>query len=214
MRVRGMGEQRHSDIIAENVPYEEFLSERYGRHVEWIDGVVLAMPQPNIHELKLRWFLRCVFDLYLDFTGGGKTFSDPFTMKTGANLSARQPDLFVILPERSSLLTERDFAGAANLVVEIITSGYEARDKVEKFREYEQGGVQEYWILDPKRKELLFHVRGEDGLFHSHASVGGIYTSTVLPKLKLRVDMLWQEELPTTPEIIKIVEQMLEGDKT
>jgi len=30
---------------------------------------------------------------------------------------------------------------------------------VEKYQEYEQGDVREYWLLDPERKEALFNRR-------------------------------------------------------
>jgi Uma2 family endonuclease len=70
-------------------------------------------------------------------------------------------------------------------------------------------GVQEYWILDDVRKEALFYVRGEDVLFHSRLPQNGIYTSSVLPKLKLAVALFWQEKLPTTADILRMVEQML-----
>ena len=202
-------QDNNNDLIAENVAYEAYLSERYGRFVEWVDGKVMAMPQPTIHELQLRWFLRMLFDVYLDASDGGEAFSDPFTMKTSVDLPARQPDVYVIRPERLHLLREREFAGAANLVVEIISPGYEARDKVEKFEEYEIGGVQEYWILDPARQEPLFYVLGEDGLFHSRPPVDGVYTSTVLPKLKLAISLLWQDEYPNPMEVIEMVKQML-----
>ena len=85
------------------------------------------------------------------------------------------------------------------------------RDRGDKHDEYEIGGVDEYWILDKRRKDALFYVRGEDGLFHSRQPIDGIYTSHVLPKLTIRVELFWQEDLPTTPEIIKMVEQMLNG---
>jgi hypothetical protein len=52
-------------------------------------------------------------------------------------------------------------------------------------------------------------VLGDDGLFHSHLPENGVYTSYVLPKLKLPVDLFWQEKLPTSPEVVEMVQQML-----
>jgi Uma2 family endonuclease len=203
------GRSDYNGILAENVEYTDYLDGRFGKFVEWVDGKVMAMPQPTLKELRLRWFLRSFFDIYLDATSGAKAFSDPFTMKIGANLPARQPDDYVILPDRLHLLTERALEGAANLVVEIVTPECEYVDHVIKYAEYEKGGVQEYWILDPARKEPLFYVLGEDGLFHSRLPVAGVYTSMVLPKLKLAISLLWEESYPGPIEVVEMVKQML-----
>jgi Uma2 family endonuclease len=200
----------NNGVFAENIEYADYLTGRFGKFVEWVDGKVMSMPQPTLKELRLRWFLRSFFDVYLDATSGGKAFSDPFTMKIGTNLPARQPDDYVILPDRLHLLTERACEGAANLVVEIITPECEYVDQVIKYAEYEKGGVQEYWILDPARKEPLFYVLGEDGLFHSHPPIDGVYTSTVLPKLKLTISLLWEDEYPNPMEVVEMVKQMLD----
>jgi Uma2 family endonuclease len=130
-------------------------------------------------------------------------------MRLGDDLPARQPDDFVILPDRVHMLTEQGVGGPANLVVEVVTAGYEYVDYEIKFREYERGGVQEYWIIDPERQETLFYILGEDGLFHSRLPEDGVYTSSVLPRLKLSVKLLLQEKPPTTLEAVRLAEQML-----
>jgi Uma2 family endonuclease len=199
----------HKRVIAENVPYEEYLTGKYGQHVEWVQGVVIAMsPIAEEHD-QLMGFLRVLFGTYLHFTGGGRVLQDPMVMKTAPDLSGRQPDIQVLLPDRMHLLQPTQVAGAANLVVEIASPSTEDTDRGAKFREYEQGGVSEYWILDRKRRDPLFYVLGEDGLYHRRSPVDGVYTSVVLPKLKLNVDVLWQAILPSPPETVKMVEDML-----
>lgn len=136
---------------------------------------------------------------------------DPFVMRAKPELPARQPDLQVILPDRMHFIQENQVAGPANMVVEIVSPESSRRDRGEKHEEYEQGGVDEYWILDPQRKEAMFYVRGADDLFHLTHPADGIYTSTVLPKLTLRVDLLWQDKLPTTTEIMRMVEVMVKA---
>ena len=198
-------------IIAENVPYEDYLSEKYGQHVEWIFGVVIAMSPVSLTHENLRAFLQMLFSIYLELTGGGQTLSDPFVMRPAQDLPARQPDIQVILPDRLDNLQENQMAGPANLVVEIVSPESVQRDRGEKFREYERGGVQEYWILDPMRKESLFYVLGEDDLFHNRLPQDGVYTSTVLDRLTLDVKIFWQDKLPTTREVVQMVEQMLDA---
>jgi Uma2 family endonuclease len=198
-------------IVAENVPYEDYLSGKYGIHVEWINGVVIDMSPVSTWHGQLNSFLEFLFACLLDQTTGGVVHRDPVVMRAKPELPARQPDLQVILPDRTHFIQENQVAGPANLVVEIVSPESSRRDRGDKHEEYEQGGVDEYWIVDPQRKEALFYVRGTDDLFHLTLPVDGIYTSTVLPKLKLWVDLLWQDKLPTPTEIVRMVESMVKA---
>lgn len=196
-------------IVARDVAYEDYLTGRYGEHTEWINGVVIAMSPVSIPHGRLGNFLIDLFRVYLQLTTGGEVFSDPVVMKSAPDLPGRQPDIQVILPDRAHFIQPNQVAGPANLVVEIVSPESVKRDRGIKFHEYEQGGVDEYWILDLQRREPLFYVRGDDGLFHAHPPVDGVYISHVLPKLRLPVDLLWQEKLPEVIEIVQMVEQML-----
>ncbi len=197
-------------VVAENVSYDEYLTGKYGVHVEWVYGAVIEMPSVGFTQNRLSQFLIVLFRVYCEATGGGEVAHDPFVMKPGADLPGRQPDIQVILPDRLHLLRENEMAGAANLVVEIVSPESGKRDRGEKFEEYERAGVDEYWILDPQRRESLFYVRGEDGLYHNRPPVEGIYSLVALPGLKLEVVLLWRETLPTSEQIIAIVKAMLD----
>lgn len=59
-----------------------------------------------------------------------------------------QPDLLVVLNERSSILREKVW-GAPNLTVEILSPSNRGHDRVRKLAWYRKYGVQEYWIVDP-----------------------------------------------------------------
>lgn len=193
-------------IIAEDVPYAVYLAGDYGERVEWFDGKVLAMSAVSVrHELLTQW-LKTLFRAYLDVAGGGVVLGDPVVMRSRADLPARQPDVMVILPDRTEFIGTQEVAGPANLVVEVVSPGSESTDRGAKFREYEQGGVTAYWIIDPLRRDALFYVRGDDDLFHNCLPVGGVYTSSVLDRLQLDVALLWQDDLPTTRETITLVE--------
>ena len=50
---------------------------------------------------------------------------------------------------------------APNLVVEILSPATARRDRTEKKRVYEANGVDEYWLVDPHRREItVFHLAG------------------------------------------------------
>ena len=94
--------------------------------------------------------------------------------------------------------------GPADLVVEVITPDSRARDRGEKFYEYEQGGVREYWLIDPLRKQAEFYQPGADGIYRL-VPVGenSVYCSAVLNGLWLKVDWLWQDPLPPLLSVLK-----------
>jgi Uma2 family endonuclease len=196
-------------IVAENIAYEDYLSGEYGIHVEWINGVVIEMSPIEEEHDALSRFLSAFFDTYLELTGGGRVLQDPMVMKLSPKSPGRQPDLQVLLPDRMHLLKSTEVAGAANLVVEIVSQESVKRDRGDKFEEYEQGGVEEYWIVDRIHKEALFYVRGEDGLFHSRLPIDGVYSSYVLSKLTIAVSTFWQDKIPSTREAVKMIEAML-----
>ena len=87
-------------------------------------------------------------------------------------------------------------AGPADLVVEVISPGSRGLDRGDKLYEYEKGGVTEYWLLDPERKKAEFYVRGRDGSYTLAEFAEGIFRSSVIKGLWLRVEWLWQRPLP------------------
>lgn len=100
----------------------------------------------------------------------------------------------------------RRLEGPADLVVEIVSRDSVARDYDDKFSEYEEAGVQEYWIIDPRqsRKRASFFRLGADGRFETVTSEDGIYRSHVLTGFWLRLEWLWEmpASLSTLLEIV------------
>jgi Uma2 family endonuclease len=84
-------------------------------------------------------------------------------------------------------------------LVEVISPESVARDRSDKFDEYQEAGVREYWVCDPRapRQRADFWVLDESGLYRpAPPDEDGIYRSTVIPNFWLNVNWLWQEELP------------------
>lgn len=120
-------------------------------------------------------------------------------MKLWPGGPAREPDIIFVRSENRSQLTSRRFKGAPDLIVEVVSPGSVTEDRVHKFREYEQAGVHEYWIIDPRRhqQQADFYILDADGVFHSAPlDDQGIYHSMVIPHFWLDISWLWQEQLP------------------
>ena len=193
------------EIVATDVSYDEFMAGYDGMHVEWVDGVVIKMPSIDERHDALLRFLNYLFGAYLELTGGGRILQDPMLMKLENVPSSRAPDIQILLPDRLHQLKRNQVIGPANLVVEIVSPGSRRTDRVDKLREYELGGVPEYWLLDHQKQVALFYQRSEDGTFDLvDPDEQGVYHSRALPKLRLSVGLLWRETLPSLTEALRL----------
>ncbi len=185
--------------------YEEFL-ERSDEDAwaEWVDGEVIHMsPASKKHQL-LASFLAALLQLFVEARQLGLVLTAPFQMKLAVRPSGREPDVIFIAREHVDLLKDVYLDGPADLAIEVISPDSRARDRGDKYYEYEQAGVREYWMFDPIRKQAEFYRLGPDGVY-ALVSIGedGIFRSVVLEGLWLKVDWLWQEPLPPLMSVLK-----------
>ena len=187
------------------VTYEEFLDwAEDGIHAEWVDGEILIMSPTSSAHQDLADFLAALLRLFSEARQPGAVISAPFQMKTGPDLPGREPDVLFVAEDRLEHLKDAYLDGPADLAVEIISRDSRARDRGDKFYEYEQGGVREYWLIDPLRRQAEFYRLGEDGIFHL-VVVGedGVFHSAVLDGLWLKVEWLWRKPLPPLLSVLK-----------
>jgi Uma2 family endonuclease len=116
--------------------------------------------------------------------------------------SAREPDLLFISKERLYLSKDNYMDGPADLVVEIVSPESRKRDRVQKLKEYEEGGVREYWLLDPIRKEARFYQLAASAYVEATVE-DGVYRSVAMPGLWIRVEWLWQDPHPKIVSVLK-----------
>ncbi|PJF41288.1 MAG: Uma2 family endonuclease [Chloroflexi bacterium] len=84
------------------------------------------------------------------------------------------------------------------------------RGRGEKFTNYEQGGVGEYWLIDPTRREPRFYRLNDDGMYLPiDLDNDGNYLTPLLPRLKIHVPTLWQHPLPSRIDIVQTLQEML-----
>lgn len=130
---------------------------------------------------------------------------DPFQMKTGPDLPGRAPDILFLSNANKKRLKRTYLQGPADLVVEIISPDYRGVDRGEKFYEYEKGGVPEYWLIDPERKQAEFYLRNKKGIYKlASLDEKGIYHSSMMPGLWIDPEWLWKSPLPSVLSILKL----------
>jgi Uma2 family endonuclease len=199
-------------ILARNISYDDFMNGYDGMHVEWVNGVVIQMPSIDERHDALVRFFEFLFSIYLELTGGGRILGDPMLMKLPNVPSSRAPDVQVLLPDRVHQLKKNQVIGPASLVVEIVSPGSQRQDREDKKREYELGGVPEYWLFDPSKNEALFYQLSDEGLYEEQKpDDNGVYHSRILVGLKLEVALLGREQLPGAIETLELVKAMLEN---
>ncbi|MBM3839920.1 MAG: Uma2 family endonuclease [Verrucomicrobia bacterium] len=187
---------------AELLTYEQFLAwVDENTHVEWVSGKVVPMSPISREHSDLFKFLLKILLAFVEERGLGEIHCDPFQMKTGPALPGRSPDIPFVATENLDRLKTKFLDGPADLAIEIVSPESRTRDRGEKFYEYEEGGVKEYWLIDPQRQKAEFYHFGPDGPME--VSREGLFESLVLSGFWLKVDWMWQRPWPTLRQVTK-----------
>jgi len=187
----------------QRMSYEDFLAHYPGEYADWVDGEVIEMSTPSAEHQLLSAWLTAILREFTALRGFGVVLPAPFQMKTGPNLPGRQPDILFVATEHMERLKVNHLEGPADLVVEITSPESGTRDRGDKFFEYEQGGVREYWLIDPRRRQAEFYELGADGLYATAATPDGVYHSKVLEGLWLRTAWFWQADRPPLLSVLR-----------
>jgi Uma2 family endonuclease len=79
--------------------------------------------------------------------------------------SGREPDILFIANVHLERLLENRLDGPADLVVEVISTESLRRDREDKYKEYREAGILEYWVIDPRpgKQRADFYYLNENG---------------------------------------------------
>jgi len=195
-----------SAFVPKQLTYEEFLREYDGQYAEYVEGEVIKLMSVTQRHDFLTNFLMTVLTFYVQSKNLGRICSEPYQMKMVADgkIKGREPDIFFVRTKNLDRVKEQFFDGAADLVIEVVSPESVMRDTQDKFEEYEAAGVEEYWIIDPNRRTANFYGFDESGKYKMlPISIEGRFESRVIEELWIKIDWLWQEELPNLMEILK-----------
>ena len=187
------------------ISYEEFLAWcDEDTWAEWVNGEVLMVSPASDRHQDLADFLTAIFRIFVEAWDLGVVRSAPFQMKTGPELPGREPDILFVAREHLHRLKETFLDGPADLVIEILSPESRLRDRGEKFAEYEAGGVREYWMLDPERREADFYVLDARGRYRLvEVDPDGVYESPTLAGFRLSLAWLWRVPLPKVLDVAR-----------
>lgn len=126
------------------------LDERIG--FELIDGKLYMMSAPNrMHQFLLSEIVFAMKSFIKQKKGGCRVYPAPLGVRLFKDDKTWvEPDIVVICQKDN--LTDEGCSGAPDLVVEVVSPSNSSYDYLLKMMKYQQAGVREYWIVDPKLK--------------------------------------------------------------
>ena len=127
------------------------------QRVELIDGVFYDMGAPALIHQRILTQLHLLFEECIEEHGENcEVWLSPCDVRLDRDdYTMVQPDLLVICGEYD--LRAIRFEGAPDLVVEILSPSTRSKDMILKLYKYQQAGVREYWIIDPKHQKITVH---------------------------------------------------------
>jgi Uma2 family endonuclease len=180
---------------------ERFFRTTEGKLAEWVDGEVIFMAVSNPHQDRVE-FLAALMRLFSEEKKLGKVRTAPYSMKLPGKRIVREPDIMFVSNPKLNRITYKYLDGACDIAVEVISPESRTRDRRDKFSEYAEAGIVEYWLVDEARTWAQFYTLDEDGVYEPMPlDAAGAFHSRVLPGFWIEPAWLWQEELPSLNEI-------------
>jgi Uma2 family endonuclease len=149
---------------------------------ELIDGTLLVSPAPVPRHQ--RALLRLAILLTAACPADHEVFVAPLDWQPDRRTSL-EPDLLVVAKDR---IGEKTITQAPAIVIEVLSPGTARIDKMLKFSRYQEGGIQQYWIVDPRVPSIeVYELAGGVYELIAHGSgaasvpVAGPLSVTVVP---------------------------------
>lgn len=148
---------------------QDYWSLPEGVRAELIDGELWDLASPSrVHQ-------RIVFSLarglanHIDSHGGTcEVYPAPFAVNLFADdTTFVEPDVSVICDQNK--LSDRGCEGAPDFVAEVVSPSNPCMDYVSKLNLYQEAGVREYWICDPRERRVLAYVFGSESVMQTYA---------------------------------------------
>jgi len=177
----------HLHTFTEYLSYHNDPDRRY----ELVRGELILMTPPTVRHILITKFIEQILDAEI------RRLKLPLVSLKEAGVqtevdSSRLPDVSVVTVEQVLQLMNAPavFQTPILLAVEVVSSTSIKRDYEEKFLEYANKGIPEYWIIDPIENQMtishLVNGRYESAVFRNNQQI----VSRTFPKLRLTVEQI------------------------
>jgi Uma2 family endonuclease len=136
-----------------------------GKRHELIGGVHYVTPSPNLGHQELVGRLHLAIGNFLATRRHlGRVFVSPLDVVLSDH-DVVEPDLLFVAGDQQSILTQANIQGPPALAIEVLSPGTKRRDQGIKRRLFDERGVREYWMVDPKGRCVSICRRADAGTF-------------------------------------------------
>ena len=143
--------------------------------------------------------MSAVIGTHINDNNLGLLFGDVDTI-FGEN-DVRRPDLIYFSHKRSHLIGQGAMEGPPDLCVEIISPGSTTTDRVEKFQQYEAGGVLHYWLVDLEERSMEgYSLRRGKYVAGGKSRGEGVISFPPFAELEIPLSRLWLRLPPRPPK--------------
>ncbi len=176
--------------------YEDYLNlPDDGQRYEIIEGVLYMTNAPGFdHQFTAFEIARQMANFVLEHKLG-RVLTAPFEIHLSEDTRPVQPDVFFIKTEKLPISGAKYFEGAPDIVVEVLSPSSIRTDQYIKFSAYEQAGVSEYWIANPKTRSVeVFILSGGEYALLGQFTEDEVIESTALPGLQMTTSALFNPQ--------------------
>jgi Uma2 family endonuclease len=185
LRKYGVTEEEFEQITDEDIKAELF------------DGELIVHSPASLRHDNLCTFLSFLVRGYADHKQLGIVYGANNAVMRLASQRRFAPDLMFVRAERLSLTAGKQLDGAPDLVIEVVSEATRRYDLEEKRQVYRESGINEVWLVDDDRHQLIIDFRQKRG-YREQLKRQGKALSRVLPGFWLDVAWLWEAKLPET----------------
>lgn len=128
-----------------------WLTDHVRRLVEFTDGQIEPLPMPTDEHQSITEFIFIALSLFITPLGG-KVHMAPLRLQIRPG-KFREPDVMLVISAQDPRRRNRFWTGA-DLTVEVVSEDKPERDLIDKRRDYAEGNVPEYWIVNPQTETI------------------------------------------------------------
>lgn len=145
-----------------------------GTLCEVIDNSLYMSPAPTPHHQKVIGKLFAQLYQHIINNNSGEVYLAPVDIHLDES-NVVQPDILFINQGNLDIIKENGIYGVPDLIIEVLSSN-KKHDTERKLALYEKFGVPEYFIVEPKTKEVLHFILQDEKYTPQRAEAGTVHS--------------------------------------